>query len=260
MEIVINSYTMLLQFVKNNAIKCEKGKVHYMAKIIKFDPTLKSAGLADFQKAALKYEDGREVECKHDYDIIYADPPWSRNQGGARGASRHYDLMALEDIKAMPVADFCAENAALYLWVINSGLQDGLDVMKAWGFDYKTMFVWKKERSTIGVYNRNKHESILFGVRGKMLPEFHSQPSCCEFPLQDHSHKPEEYHTIIQRMYPNRSYLELFARRHPFNKDWDIWGLEAPGGSDVYIPGYPVPLYSDKVKFVDSVPEAKEAA
>lgn len=177
------------------------------------------------------------------FKTILADPPWSKFQSGKRGAIQHYDLMPLARIKAMPIADLCEENAHLYLWVPNGLLQQGLDVVAAWGFTYRSDMVWCKPRLGLGNYIRTAHETLLFATHGKSPVNFHSQGSWLTAPVQKHSQKPEEQYAIIKRL-SNGPYLELFARhREP---GWDCWGFEAPGGSDIVIPGYDVPKYSDK--------------
>ncbi len=181
-------------------------------------------------------------------DVIYADPPWDINQKGHFGASQYYELMTLDRIKAMPVADLCNEDAACFLWVTNGLLQEGLDVLKSWGFEYRSPFYWVRSQLGLGQYFRTASETLLLGTKGKMPVDFRAQPNWEFMPRQEHSHKPEEMYAIIERLYKNRSYVELFARKRPSNKDWRIWGLEAEGGSDIFIPGYPVPEYSQKVR------------
>lgn len=179
------------------------------------------------------------------YRTIMADPPWNINQGGARGAIQHYDLMSLDRIKAMPVADLCEDNSHLYLWCPNGLLREALDVIAAWGFTYRSHLVWCKPRLGLGVYIRTAHETLLFATRGRAPVKFRSQGSWLTAPVQAHSQKPEEQYAIIERL-SHGPYLELFARhRQP---GWDCWGFEAPGGSDLIIPGYDVPKYSDKVR------------
>lgn len=177
------------------------------------------------------------------YKTILADPPWDINQKGKRGAARHYPLMTLDQIKAMPVKDLSEENAHLYLWVPNGLLQEGLDVIKAWGFTYRSMLTWGKPRLGLGVYIRNASETCLFATRGHAPVKFHGQGSWLFAPVQDHSHKPEEQFAIIERL-SDGPYLELFARRR--QPGWDVWGNEID--SDLVIPGYPVPRYSAKVQ------------
>ena len=176
------------------------------------------------------------------YTTLLADPPWDINQKGNYGAIKHYDLMTLEDIKNMPVADLAEENAHLWLWVPNGLIPQGLEVMKAWGFTYRSPFYWIKGRLGLGKFIRNASETILFGTRGRCPVLSHSQGNWLFAPVQDHSHKPEEMYDIIERLSPG-DYLELFARRP--RHGWDAWGNEI--ASDIVIPGYPVPVYSDKV-------------
>ena len=146
--------------------------------------------------------------------------------------------MPLERIMAMPVAGLCEENAHLYLWVPNGLLQDGLDVIKAWGFTYRCCMVWARPRLSLGNYIRTSHETLLFATRGKAPVKFHSQPSFLFAPHQGHSHKPEEQYAVIERL-SHPPYLELFARRP--QAGWDSWGDEIT--SDIAIEGYPVPRY-----------------
>lgn len=181
------------------------------------------------------------------YKTILADPPWgvpSQRGRGSRSAESHYDLMPLEQIQAMPVAGLCEENAHLYLWIPNGLLQEGLDTLKVWGFTFRSPIYWIKPRLLLGNYIRNASETCLFATRGKAPVKFHGQPNWMFCPQQSHSMKPEEQYPLIRRL-SHGPYLELFARhREP---DWDCWGFEAPGGSDLEIPGYPVPKYSEKV-------------
>ena len=176
-----------------------------------------------------------------------ADPAWAVHQRGKynnRSAESHYDLMPLSQIKAMPIQDLAADNAHLYLWVPNGLLPEGLEVIKAWGFTFRSPLYWIKPRLGLGNYIRNASETCLFATCGKAPVKFHAQPNWMFCPQQEHSHKPEEQFAIIERL-SDGPYLELFARRR--QPGWDAWGNEVPGGSDIVIPGYPVPKYSDKV-------------
>ena len=170
------------------------------------------------------------------YSTILADPPWDIEQKGRYGAIKHYKLMTLERIKAMPVADLMEENGHIWLWVTNATLEHGFEVLRAWGAVPRSIFTWVKLRMGLGVYLRNATEHILLGTKGKAPILFNAQMNWGVFPLQDHSHKPEEIHKIIERCSPG-PYLELFARRR--QPGWDVWGNEIE--SDIDIPGYPVP-------------------
>ena len=170
------------------------------------------------------------------YKTILADPPWDINQKGNYGAIHKYDLMTLERIKSMPVSDLAEENAHCWLWVTNGTLEKGFDVLRAWGFEPRSVYTWVKPRIGLGVYLRNATEHVLLGTRGKSPVRFKSQMNWGFFPLQGHSHKPEELYAVIERVSP-APYLELFARRH--QPGWECWGNEID--SDIDIHGYPVP-------------------
>lgn len=179
------------------------------------------------------------------FKCIYADPAWNKNQGGNWGALQHYDLMSLERIKQMPVAELADDNAHLWLWVTNSNIDEGLEVIKAWGFTYRTMFHWIKPRMGLGTYLRNASETCLFATRGKAPVKFKSQINWqIGYPTPNHSEKPRSFISIIERVSP-APYCELFCRKRPASSEkWYCWGNETEGGSDFYIPGYPVPKYS----------------
>lgn len=170
------------------------------------------------------------------YKTILADPPWDLNQKGARGAAMHYSLMNLDSIKAMPIADLAEPDSHCWLWCTSSTLRHGYDVLEAWGFTPRSIFIWIKPRMGLGNYLRNAAEFVLFGTRGKAPVLFRAQPNWLFAPVQDHSHKPEEQYAIFERVSPG-PYLELFARRR--QPGWDVWGNEIE--SDIEIPGYPVP-------------------
>lgn len=175
------------------------------------------------------------------YRTICADPPWDVQQRGTRnsyGAERHYPLMTLDEIKAMPIADLAdPESSHCWLWVTNATLRHGYDVLEAWGFTPRSPLTWVKPRLGLGVYLRNMSEHCLLGTRGKAPVRFKSQPTWMIAPVQDHSHKPEEAYDIFERISPLGPRLELFARRR--RHGWDAWGNEI--ASDIDIPGYPVP-------------------
>jgi len=173
------------------------------------------------------------------YRTVIADPAWSHDQRGKYGAINHYDLMSLGEILNMPVSNLMEPDAHCWLWVTNGTLRCGFDVLEAWGFTPRSVFTWVKPRMGLGVYLRNATEHVLLGTRGKAPVRFRAQPNWGFFPVQDHSHKPEEFHKIVEQVSPG-PYLELFARRH--QPGWDVWGNEIE--SDVVIPGYPVPKYS----------------
>lgn len=171
------------------------------------------------------------------FSTIVADPPWRFANRTGKMAPEHrrlhrYQTMPLSDICALPVREFSATNAHLYLWVPNALLREGLEVMKAWGFEYKTNLVWYKIRKDggpdgrgVGFYFRNVTEVLLFGIRGRMrtLKAGRTQVNLIASRKQEHSWKPGEFYHLIERCSPP-PYLELFARsRRP---NWVCAGNE----------------------------------
>ncbi len=172
------------------------------------------------------------------YKTILADPPWRFLNRTGKVAPEHkrlnrYDTLSLPEIMEIPVQKTANQNAHLYLWVPNALLPDGLAVMKAWGFEYKSNFIWHKIRKDggpdgrgVGFYFRNTTEIILFGIRGRMrtLAPGRSQVNILKTRKQEHSRKPDEIYPIIEACSPG-PYLELFARGP--RKGWAVFGNEA---------------------------------
>ena len=156
------------------------------------------------------------------FNVVLADPPWEYSVQNVSGAANnHYDTMPLEDICALPeqLGVKFADNAVLFLWVTNPFLVKALEVVRAWGFEYKTNIVWVKtdlKRPGAGHYIRGRHELLYICTRGTMTPLVDVSPpigSVIQAPLQEHSRKPDEVYSIIERLYPGCNYVEFFARR-----------------------------------------------
>jgi len=161
------------------------------------------------------------------YDVIYADPPWDYSNSGFKGsANEHYPTMPTNELCALPVQKFIGIDSVLFMWATNPLLEDALMVMKAWGFEYKTNFCWIKNRSTygkLGFYVFGRHELLLIGIRGSFLP-VEKFESVIEVNKSKHSKKPKEVYDIIETIYPNSQYVELFAREH--REGWQSFGNE----------------------------------
>lgn len=166
------------------------------------------------------------------YKTIYADPPWPEKGGGQikRGADKHYPVMSVLDIRLMAsfVQALSEDNCHLYMWVTNNYLPDGLKVMAAWGFEYKTMITWMKDRFGLGQYFRGLTEHCLFGVKGNLpykVVDDVRQQGVTGFmaPRGEHSVKPEDMRQMIEKV-SYAPFLELFARRE--TPGWDVWGNE----------------------------------
>jgi N6-adenosine-specific RNA methylase IME4 len=173
------------------------------------------------------------------FSTVLADPPWQFQNRTGKMAPEHkrlnrYNTMSLEKIKALPVSKVVKEVAHLYLWVPNAMLPEGLEVMKAWGFQYKSNIVWHKIRKDggpdgrgVGFYFRNVTEVVLFGIRGKnarTLAPGRRQVNIIQTRKREHSRKPDELYPLIEACSPG-PYIELFARGS--RKGWTSWGNQA---------------------------------
>lgn len=162
------------------------------------------------------------------FGTIYADPPWQYgNQGTRASTDNHYDTMSVEDICELPVREHVADDAHLHLWTTNAFLFDAKRVMDAWGFEYRSVFVWVKPQMGIGNYWRVSHEFLLLGIRGnaKRFSE-RNHMSWGSFDRGRHSAKPEEVRNIIQRVSPG-PFLELFGRKPV--QGWTVFGNQIEG-------------------------------
>jgi N6-adenosine-specific RNA methylase IME4 len=172
------------------------------------------------------------------FGTILADPPWRFANRTGKMAPEHrrlsrYQTLNLRQITEIPVSRVAKPKSHLYLWVPNALLEEGLAVMKAWGFTYKTNIVWHKVRKDggpdgrgVGFYFRNTTELVLFGVKGglRTLSAGRSQVNIIRVAKREHSRKPDELYSIIESCSPG-PYLEMFARGP--RQGWKLWGNEA---------------------------------
>jgi len=189
------------------------------------------------------------------FGTVLADPPWRFLNRTGKVAPEHrrlsrYDTLSWKDIASMPVAGVMSRQSHCYLWVPNALVAEGLAVMEAWGFTYKTMLVWAKRRKDggpdgrgVGFYFRNVTEPVLFGVRGHLRTGApgRRQVNIIETRKREHSRKPEELYTVIESCSPG-PYLELFAR-YP-RPGWSGWGNES--SEDVVPRGRRHPTYGGR--------------
>ena len=181
------------------------------------------------------------------FHTILADPPWQFTNRTGKVAPEHkrlarYGTMTLPDIMALPVSEISVEPAHLYLWVPNALLPEGLRVLAAWGFQYKSNLVWHKVRKDggpdgrgVGFYFRNTTELILFGVKGKSartLAPGRSQVNILRTMKREHSRKPDEMYDLVESC-STGPFLELFARGT--RPGWKAWGNQA----EAYEPDWP---------------------
>jgi N6-adenosine-specific RNA methylase IME4 len=187
------------------------------------------------------------------FSTILADPPWRFLNRTGKIAPEHkrlnrYSTLSTPEICALPISNLAKNTAHLYLWVPNALLPEGLEVMKAWGFNYKGNIIWHKIRKDggsdgrgVGFYFRNVTEILLFGVRGtgaRTLAPARSQVNLIASRKREHSRKPDEQYSLIEDCSPG-PYLELFARGT--RAKWSYWGNQA---NDTYKPTWKTYKYN----------------
>jgi N6-adenosine-specific RNA methylase IME4 len=162
--------------------------------------------------------EGRRFAC------IYADPPWAySNQGTRASTHNHYTTMTVEAICALPVGQLAADQCHLHLWCTNAFLFECPKIFAAWGFEFKSSFVWVKPHLGIGNYWRNSHEFLLLATRGGLTAQNRGLRSWLEADRTQHSAKPERIRDLVEALSPG-PYLELFGRGEAPN--WVVWGNE----------------------------------
>ena len=187
------------------------------------------------------------------FGTVLADPPWRFDNRTGKVAPEHrrlsrYDTLSFGEIADLPVKDCLLDAAHCYLWVPNALLPHGLDVLRAWGFEYKTNIVWHKIRKDggsdgrgVGFYFRNVTELVLFGIRGKgarTLAPGRRQVNLMASRKREHSRKPDEQYDLIEACSWG-PYLELFGRGK--REGWTVWGRQAAAG---YAPDWPTYAYN----------------
>lgn len=170
----------------------------------------------------------------HSFDLIMADPPWRFDlrsaHGEAKSAQAHYQCMPLDPIKAMPVLDLAAPDCLLWLWATNPMLREGMQVLDAWGFTFKTAGTWVKTTKKgkiafgTGYILRSANEPFLIGTRGEPKTS-KSVRSAILGQVREHSRKPEEAYAEAEKLMPAARRLELFSRTN--RPGWTVWGDEA---------------------------------
>jgi N6-adenosine-specific RNA methylase IME4 len=187
--------------------------------------------MREIKRASLSERVAALPEGKH--RVIYADPPWK--YGDERGgldvadsaAASHYPTMSVSDLCAMSVKDLAADDAVLFCWATFPLLPDALEVVKAWGFKYKTAIVWHKQRANLGNYHNASAELLLVCTRGSCTPDSDERPDQVQSIARGrHSEKPEAFRELIDRMYQHGPRIELF-RRGEAPEGWRVWGNEA---------------------------------
>jgi N6-adenosine-specific RNA methylase IME4 len=166
---------------------------------------------------------------KKRYYTIVADPPWRYDTKPAEGGTT-YPTMTQSELLCLPIGNWAADNAHLYLWTTNSFLVEAHELVKAWGFEYKTLITWVKRKPVndnwigMGFYFRGVTEHVLFAVRGALSIKEKDQANLFYAPRSGHSEKPQTFYDIVERM-SHGPYLDVFARKQRMG--WDTFGNEA---------------------------------
>jgi N6-adenosine-specific RNA methylase IME4 len=201
-----------------------KGKRVTMRRIL--EPKRREARDAELVAQAKPVHNERGARCS----VLLADPPWRyehcEDEDG-RSIEKQYPTLTLDKICAWDIDAICTHDAVLFLWVTSPKLAEGMRVLDAWGFTYRTCMVWVKDRIGMGYYARQRHELLLIGTKGSVaVPAPGDRPnSVIEAPRGKHSAKPTIAYEIIERMYPRLAKGELFARSK--REEWLSWGYEA---------------------------------
>jgi N6-adenosine-specific RNA methylase IME4 len=186
------------------------------------------------RRAEKEQQLGQKIAALPDakFGLIYADPEWhdevySEETGMNRHASRHYTTSDIETIKARPVASIAADDCVLFLWSTNQHLDVAIDVLRAWGFEYASHYIWRKPTVGLGYWNRSVHEVLLIGTRGKVpCPALSTQrESVIDVDRAEHSAKPEVFLEMIEAYFPTLPKIELNRRGEP-RPGWSAWGNE----------------------------------
>jgi N6-adenosine-specific RNA methylase IME4 len=166
------------------------------------------------------------------YEVLLVDPPWSYENSSVRGSpENHYAVLTNEEL--MQLALPAAENAVLFVWVPYPKTREAFDILDCWGFEYKSEIIWVKDKIGTGYYTRGKHEKLFICVKGDGLgvPAEQDRPESAVYAERtEHSKKPLIFYEIIERMYPNHTRIELFARgEEAIREGWaKPWGDQAP--------------------------------
>ena len=232
----------LQQDILQGKVKVNKGDVQELAKA---EPYFVATTEAELKAKAKELKAAKENERKEKralveselqkmelqtgnkkYRVIYADPPWKYGNAMPEYVTEpqdYYLLMSTADICNMPVKDICQKDAVLFLWSTSPHLPEALEVAKAWGFEYKTSFVWDKIKHNMGHYNSVRHELLLICVKGSCTPDNRVLfDSVVSIERTEHSVKPSYFREMIEQLYIYGNKIELFAREAP--DGWDVFG------------------------------------
>ena len=184
------------------------------------------------------------------YQVIYTDPAWKYDfaETDSRKIENQYPTMELEEIKNLPINEIADTNCVLYLWATAPKLIEALEVIKAWGFEYKTHAIWDKGVIGMGYWFRGQHELLIVATKGTVSPPMQNirKSSVLKYNRNAHSKKPDAVRQLISLWFPKENKVELFARQR--FQGWDVWGNEAPNFTQLSLPSADGDIIADKPK------------
>lgn len=195
-------------------------------RVLSRDTLVRRAGWAAREQAQGRYANTSVLAHA---DVLLVDPPWRYQVqiSDARAIENQYPTMTFEELAALEIP--AGPDAVLFCWTTSPQTDVAVDLVRAWGFTYRTQMVWVKDRIGMGYYTRAQHELLFIATRGETpLPAPADRPSSViTAPRGEHSAKPPIVYDLIERMYPHASKRELFARGR--RDGWlEPWGLDAP--------------------------------
>lgn len=195
-----------------------------------------SSKLTEVQRQIRKVESKEKAQSLPlgKYRIIYADPPWTYNDSRQTGdhlestsASFHYATMSMDELQNMDVKRIASDDSVLFCWSVFPLIQEALDLIKSWGFTYKTAFIWDKGNGAFGHYHNASAELLMIATKGSCVPDADKREDQVQsFARLGHSKKPEEWRKLIDRLYPHGPRIELFHRGSKPD-GWTTWGSES---------------------------------
>lgn len=211
-----------VQKINNNWLIIE----NYMGEMRKTEQIATHTGA--IKEINIKFRPKTPPMLKGEYFVLYADPPWQYEHpiSDSRRIEKQYPTLELENIIIQKLPS--AKNAILFLWSPASIIKHALEVMEAWGFNFRTTAIWDKESIGPGYWFRTQHEILLVGIKGDFHPPQTKNrvSSVYREKRSQHSKKPEYYYGLIEKMYPGYKYIELFARPKKKRKNWEYWGYK----------------------------------
>jgi N6-adenosine-specific RNA methylase IME4 len=230
----IEERVLLGRLTKTDVATLGNLKPEQQARVLTFVDQGDAKNIITARKLLMREEVAKIEPPKGKYQVLYADPPWEYDFGfDIHGAAlRHYNTMSIAELCALPIKDIADDNAVFFLWVTSPKLADCWPVITAWGFEYKTSFVWDKVKHVMGHYNSVRHEFLLICTRGSYPKQSNTlADSVVTIERTDeHSEKPKEFRKLIEEMYPQSTKIELFARESV--PGWYRWPEDEVNSTD----------------------------